>query len=118
MNRHYLDPLSHLLAKRARRRQVITGLGATAAGAAVAGGVTPAGAQDEEACHANCNATVPPGPALGLCHAQCGLQAAQAAQARVQTTISAEAQCHLSCNTSGAQGVALAMCHLKCAAGL
>lgn len=117
MNRHYREPFSRLLARRARRRQVITGLGATAAGAAVAGGVTPAVAQDEEACHAHCNATVLPGPALGMCHAQCGLQAAQAAQARAQTTISADAQCHLDCNASGAQGLALAMCHIRCAMG-
>lgn len=115
MNRHYRDQLSRVLVKRARRRQVITGLGATAAGAAMAGDITPAGAQDEEACHARCNATVAPGPALGLCHAECGMQAAQAAQTRAQTAISADAQCHLNCNASGAQGLALAMCHVRCA---
>lgn len=117
MNRQNLDSIARLLAKRARRRQVLTGIGVTAAGASVAAGITSAAAQDEETCHANCNATVPPGPALGLCHAQCGLQAAQAAQARAQTSISAEAQCHLNCNASGATGLALAMCHIKCAAG-
>lgn len=117
MNRQHLDAISRVLAKRARRRQVLAGMGVSAAGTAVAGGASSVGAQDEEACHANCNATVPPGPELGMCHARCGIQAAQAAQQRAQSTISAEAQCHLDCNASGAKGLALAMCHVGCALG-
>jgi hypothetical protein len=113
MSRRYLDPLSRLLSTRTRR-EVLAGLGLGAAGTAVAG---HAAAQDEDeaACHARCNATVPPGPALGMCHAQCGLNAAQAAQARAQTTLTSEEQCHLHCNATVPPGRALAMCHIQCA---
>ena len=71
----------------------------------------------ERACHMLCNATVPPGPALGLCHAQCGLGAAAAHAIAEAIDVSAEEACHRICNATVPPGPALGACHVRCALG-
>ena len=118
MDQHVFDWLSRAIAKRTSRRRVIGGLGTGVLGATVAGG-RAALAQDEETCHANCNATVPPGRALGLCHAQCGLAAVEAriASSAARAATTGEAACHAKCNATVPPGLALGICHVKCALG-
>ena len=110
MYQQHFDRLFRLLASDIPRQYVLEELGITDRRAFV---------DDEAACHAICNATVPPGPGLGLCHAQCGIEAAQGslASARMTEADSREAACHARCNATVPPGPALGACHIRCALG-
>jgi len=99
VEQNLIDRLSHLLERRSRR-----GTGTRSSSVA----------DDEAACHAECNAHYPPGPALGLCHATCGVAAAQASGRIKQSTLTGEAACHAECNANVPPGPALGLCHAEC----
>lgn len=110
MYQHHFDRLFRLLASDIPRKYILEELGISDTKALV---------DDEAACHAMCNATVPPGPRLGLCHAECGLNAAQARASSIDISDddSRQAACHAMCNATVPPGPALGACHVRCALG-
>ena len=107
MYQEYFRRLIRLLEEDIPRSLVLTELGVT----------DPNVAEDDEAaCHALCNATVAPGPMLGLCHARCGMLEAQRSMDRTSRSDSEEA-CHAHCNATVPPGPALGACHIRCALG-